>query len=115
MRIETDEKGNIILKEVYNGITLESNNKETLSVCMRDSGFEFTYEGEKYSAQDGVLTSLNNWTSNDEDKTVDTCYLCFMKSAYIKMCYWDGNQWLDMWKKTLDGDVKYFMNLPPSP
>jgi len=55
MVFETDEKGNVILKEVYNDVTLKSNAGEKLSICMRDSGFEFTYEGQKYEAKNGQL------------------------------------------------------------
>jgi hypothetical protein len=39
-------------------------------------------------------------------------YICRMTNCYIKMCFWDGNKWLDMWKPTLEGDVKEWMNIP---
>lgn len=58
MRVEVNETGNIILKEVYNGIGLESNNGETFDICMRDTGFEFNYDGTWYSAQKGVIKEI---------------------------------------------------------
>jgi len=48
----------LILKEVYSGIGLETNDKEFFGICMRDSGFEFTYEGGDYSAQKGIIKKL---------------------------------------------------------
>ncbi len=58
MKIEVGEKQEIILKEVYSGVTLVSGEGEKLGICMRDSGFEFTYEGLSFSAQEGVVTGL---------------------------------------------------------
>lgn len=44
-------------------------------------------------------------------------YLCFMDNCYIKMCYYKDKdkEWLDMWKTTLKGDVKYWQKLPQPP
>lgn len=71
MKIEVNENREIVLKEVYTGVGLESNDKEFFGICMRDSGFEFTYEGQNYSAQKGVIKKLG------EDKPIvdnnDTC------------------------------------------
>jgi hypothetical protein len=39
-------------------------------------------------------------------------YLCRMDNAYIKMCYWDGEEWRDMWKPTLEGSVNNWMEIP---
>lgn len=39
-------------------------------------------------------------------------YICRMDNAYIKMCYWDGTKWSDMWKTTLDGSVKHWVEIP---
>lgn len=39
MKIETKED-QIILKEVYNSITLETREGKQLHICMRDMGFE---------------------------------------------------------------------------
>ena len=40
------------------------------------------------------------------------CYICRMDDAYIKMCYWNGTEWLDMWKSTLEGIVKNWIEIP---
>lgn len=60
MKIETNEKGEIILKEVYFGVGLESDEKEFFSICMRDTGFEFNYNGEKYEAKKGIIKKLSS-------------------------------------------------------
>ena len=69
MRIETNEHGDITLKEVYAGLGLESNAGERFSICMRDNGFEFNYGGKWYSAQNGFVRKMdnNNLISTDED------------------------------------------------
>jgi len=55
MRIGINKDGTQELREVYNGITLVTNAGEELSICMRDSGFEFTYQGVTYSAKGGTV------------------------------------------------------------
>lgn len=40
------------------------------------------------------------------------CYICRMDDAYIKMCYWNGQEWLDMWKSTLEGKVINWIGIP---
>jgi hypothetical protein len=39
-------------------------------------------------------------------------YICRMANGYIKMCFWTGAFWLDMWKDTLDGTVVKWMGIP---
>jgi len=56
MKIDTTDKGEILLTEVYSGVLLRTNDGETMGICMRDSGFEFNYNGDWYSAQKGVVT-----------------------------------------------------------
>lgn len=46
-------EGQFVLEEVFSGITLKSTSGEELSICMRDSGFEFNYEGSWYEAKGG--------------------------------------------------------------
>lgn len=76
MKLETTEKGHIRLTEVYNGVELKTRDGETLSICMRDTGFEFTYEGVLYFAQQGELkpaklSSRGNVLVDQSDK--DDC------------------------------------------
>ena len=47
MKIETKEN-QIILKEVYNSITLETSEGKQLHICMRDSGFEMKLDNGKW-------------------------------------------------------------------
>ena len=55
MKIEVNENSEIEFREVFNGITLVTNEGERINICMRDSGFEFEYEGEKYFAKEGYV------------------------------------------------------------
>jgi hypothetical protein len=48
-----------------------------------------------------------------ENPTYRGAFLCRMDNAYIKMCYWNGKEWLDMWKTTLEGSVNDWMEIPP--
>jgi hypothetical protein len=51
-----------------------------------------------------------------EEPKEEGSYLCFMEDGYIKMCYYcEVGGWLDMWKTTLEGDVKYWQPLPEPP
>lgn len=59
MKINATDKGEILLTEVYSGVLLRTNDGETMGICMRDSGFEFNYNGDWYSAQKGVVTKMD--------------------------------------------------------
>lgn len=58
MKIEVNEHGDIELREVYVGVTFVTKDGEELVIGMRDTGFEFVYEGQKYSAQKGLITKI---------------------------------------------------------
>jgi len=51
MEIEVEEKGSILLRHVYSSIVLESDSGERLAICMRDTGFEISYDGVWYEAK----------------------------------------------------------------
>jgi hypothetical protein len=53
-----------------------------------------------------------NKTWNKSNPTENGGYICRMNNAYIKMCYWNGTEWFDMWKTTLDGIVVEWMHIP---
>jgi hypothetical protein len=55
MKLSVTEEFGIQLEEVFNGITLKNDSGETISICMRDSGFEFNYQGEWYFAKQGYV------------------------------------------------------------
>jgi hypothetical protein len=58
MKVTTDKKGTIILQEIYNGVVLQTKHGEEIAICMRDSGFEFRYMDNWYSAQKGKLKTF---------------------------------------------------------
>ena len=66
MIIQIDSENNIILKKVYNGIGLESDDNEFFSICMRDSGFEFKYNNIWYEAKEGIIRSFNLYKDSEE-------------------------------------------------
>ena len=47
MKITTNQDNTFVLKEVYNPIILKANSGEEMFICMRDNGFEITYQGDK--------------------------------------------------------------------
>lgn len=53
-----------------------------------------------------------NKTWNKSNPSKNGGYICRMNNAYIKMCYWNGNEWFDMWKPTLEGIVVEWMYIP---
>jgi hypothetical protein len=55
MKVTTNENGVIQLEEVFNSIVLKTKDGEQMSICMRDSGFEFNYQGEWYFAKEGFV------------------------------------------------------------
>lgn len=48
-------------------ITVKNDSGEELEICLSETGFEFTYEGEKYSAKKGVLSKI---IGEKEEKTL---------------------------------------------
>ena len=55
MKVTTNEHGIIILEDVVIGIDLKTKDGEIMTICMRDSGFEFRYQGEWYFAKEGFV------------------------------------------------------------
>lgn len=55
MKISVNEESNILLEEIFNSIILKTRDGEEMAICMRDSGFEFKYQGQWYSAQEGII------------------------------------------------------------
>ena len=54
----TTTNNNILIEELFIAITLKSPSGEELSICMRDTGFEFNYQGTWYSAKQGSVTEI---------------------------------------------------------
>lgn len=59
MKIETIERGTIVLSEVFNPIFLKPPSGEILAVCMRDGGFELGINGNKYNCYSGQILPIN--------------------------------------------------------
>ena len=59
MKIEVNEHGTIVLKEVFNPIKLVTADNETLIITMRDSGFEVCYENEFYELKQGKVSKYS--------------------------------------------------------
>ena len=67
MKVGVDQAGCIVLKEVFNQITLETKEGEKLCINMRDTGFEFLYvaqrkKGINFEAKKGTI---NVWKPNN--------------------------------------------------
>lgn len=60
MKVTVKEDFGIQLEEVFNSLTLKTESGETMLICMRDSGFEFNYQGKWYIAKEGYVEPLNN-------------------------------------------------------
>lgn len=58
MKISVNQDDSFQLEEVYLPIVLVSEDKEEMSIVMRDSGFEFKYQGDWYIAKNGVVELL---------------------------------------------------------
>lgn len=73
MKLEVNERGGIVLREVYAGIDMISDRKEQLSISMRDGGFELIYnigsEVKHYRLVGGVLTETK--TQRADNATVN--------------------------------------------
>jgi len=59
MKITVNEENEIQFEEVFIGISLKTIDGEKLSICMRDSGFEFNYQGKMYFAKEGYVEPFN--------------------------------------------------------
>lgn len=59
MKLSVNESGTIQLEEVFNEIILKTSNNEILSICMKDTGFEFNYQGKWYFAKQGFVEPFN--------------------------------------------------------
>ena len=62
MKISVDKDRDILLEEVYSGVGLKTQDGEFMGICMRDSGFEFNYQGTWYEAKNGVVKKLGTKT-----------------------------------------------------
>jgi hypothetical protein len=55
MKINVNKDNLIQLEEVFCPIVLKTKDGEELTICMRDSGFEFKYQDKWYFAKEGYV------------------------------------------------------------
>lgn len=55
MKFTKNKDGILQIENVFNSILLKTNSGEEMYICMRDSGFEFKYQGEWYFAKEGYV------------------------------------------------------------
>jgi len=55
MKVTVNQDNTIQLEEVFNSVVLKTKDGEEMAICMRDSGFEFKYQGEWYFAKEGYV------------------------------------------------------------
>ena len=62
MKVDVDEQGNIVLKEIYNSVILETEEGNQFAICMRDDTVEMTVVGSqqwyKANMQEGHIEEL---------------------------------------------------------
>ena len=67
-------------------------------------------EVDTFSNETPKISNTNIW--NKQNPQITGGYICRMDNSFIKMCYWDGVKWKDMWQETLDGIVRVWMDIP---
>lgn len=71
MRIETNEEGDIVLKEVFSGVSLQTEAGNGMGICMRDDTFEFsvwTHKGDTADYRVNMKTLQVNSQPREERK-----------------------------------------------
>ena len=69
MKLTVNDNNAIQLEKIFTPITLMTNDGEEMIICMRDTGFEFTYQGKNYSAKQGRVEELSTESNNEESIT----------------------------------------------
>jgi hypothetical protein len=81
MKVTVNEDFTLKFEEVFNPIELVTSKGEKMSICMRDGGFEFNYQGRGYSARNGALKStydeMEQKPGNLEQKSIKEIILGF--------------------------------------
>ena len=72
MKITVNQDDSFQLEEFYLPITLVSDNKEEMSICLRDGGFEFKYQGDWYMVKNGEVELMKK-QSFDVSNDLPTC------------------------------------------
>ena len=65
MKIDVNEKGDLVLREVFSGVLLETSEGNQIGVCMRDDTLEI-------HVLPGGKNTMNWWRVNMQDGTIET-------------------------------------------
>lgn len=65
MRIEVSGSGGLFLREVFAGISFETEAGEVLAVCMRDSGYEVRYGDSWWEFKEGQVRRMGGPSYGD--------------------------------------------------
>lgn len=82
MKLTVNKDNAIQLEEVFNSIILKTKDGEEMAICMRDTGFEFNYQGEWYFAKEGYVEAFhrsvrgNYLVEQKHDKSPDCLPQC---------------------------------------
>ena len=60
MKIDVNENGDIVLKEVYSGILLETSEGNRIGICMRDDTFEINVMPAGTEDSDWFIVNMTN-------------------------------------------------------
>jgi hypothetical protein len=71
-----------------------------------------TEENQKDTFTENIMPIERSKVWNEKNPSQEGGYICRMTNSCIKMCYWDGVKWKDMWKETLSGEVRLWTDIP---
>lgn len=81
MKLGVTENGNLEAKEIYSPLKCISGDGEELSICMRDSGFEFIYQNKWFEAKGGKVEEIGGVT--EPEKVYDSSGNSENDTAYV--------------------------------
>lgn len=99
MKIETKEN-QIILKEVYNSITLETKEGKQLHICMRDMGFEMKINDGKWN----LITNESDFRTKQFEEIVQWQKETFGQATALSKMHHLGQEFKELIDALLDED-----------
>jgi hypothetical protein len=107
MKIETLEDGTLNLKEVFNGIQLESESGNKIFICMRDNGFEIAHKRRRYEAKDDLISLEGNTVSKFNITPEGLISSFYSNTPEEKTSILEENQELEALRMLIDCYNKY--------